>query len=293
MSFNILDYIDKLTVNKEYVTWVDAVCPVCQGRLKISKSGKVGAYSCYTSECSAQKIREKVSPSNSFRNYRGFSNSASTPVKRLCTVVQSIPLHSFDVSDLFSDEVYTELEVHKHGNDTYTYYYYSPSFRMVRLDKYETKSKVVYPQSFEKGSWHNTRPLSFSSPPIYKLKYCSKSVIMVEGEKAADAGQKLGLKTITYPSFASNSEYYLNKLSLDLKNQGVTRVVYLRDNDKPGLEKAKKACVYLHNVGLSAGYINLAEHSKYTSTSPGYDLYDYLTSHSVEELLGYITESIG
>ena len=59
MTFNILDYTEKLENVEEKGSWLLADCPVCHAhKLKINAS--TGAYKCYANDCSSQKIRDSV-----------------------------------------------------------------------------------------------------------------------------------------------------------------------------------------------------------------------------------------
>ena len=62
MLFQILDYLPELEKYGKVIeksSWIQATCPICKGKLKISKNpSKYGAYACYTDNCHTNnKIR--------------------------------------------------------------------------------------------------------------------------------------------------------------------------------------------------------------------------------------------
>ena len=285
VSFNILDYLPNLDNVKSHPTWIGATCPVCSGNLKISKSQvKYGAYTCYSSDCSAYAIRNKVAPSKVFKRYSGFKSKPVSKVSQLAVVVKALPNLDIKGADYISEQVYEAPYSFTQAGNKLTYYAYSPNFRVVRVDGLELGDKFVYPQTFTMGEWVNTRPLDYTFAPVYKSNYCGKNVLLVEGEKSADAGQRNGFNAISVPGFASGSDYFWKFIATVLKELGVDKVLYLEDNDSVGKKKASTACIHLHYAGIAASSVNLAERVDKLDVK-GYDLYDYLAVHSADELI--------
>ncbi|HAT14325.1 MAG TPA: helicase superfamily 3, partial [Microcoleaceae bacterium UBA11344] len=84
-SFNILDYLDKLTPGKEKGKYI---CPVCKGH-NLSIESKTGKYKCFSGDCAPADIREAIRPLAEFLADRApgkkvhRSRSAATAPKKV------------------------------------------------------------------------------------------------------------------------------------------------------------------------------------------------------------------
>ena len=286
MSFNILDHLDELEDVKENGSWILAACPICSGKLKISNSEpKRGAYACYTEECHSingvNKIREKLYKykRTPFQQKTPFSKSqVFRSTSSLAQIVRPVHLSTTDIADYTTTcEYVSPVVIQTSTVEKLTVYAYD-DFQVNRVDRQD--EKFLFTSCYdEQGLEVQDVPSKLTSLPIYQNRYLQPNLFMVEGEKCADTLHKLGIACITvHVKFWQDS--YLDKLFYMMHTQGLRNVMYLADNDIPGIAKASKVvkCLWLRGVG--AKYINTSDlfsTSQYSAKS-GFDIadaYDY------------------
>lgn len=296
MSFQILDYLDELEKYgdvKHYQTWVHATCPVCNGKLKISKSPvKYGAYACYSDECHLKygnPIRQSLYRPSPFRQSTLFTPKAPK-AQKLIEIVKSVPFDT-DVDNLLTTVKYEPPHQVRQKLQVFTYFNYE-CFRVVRRDYIENgKKEKEFWQEYRlpNGEYAKGLPTRLDSLPVYTAHYLQPAMVFAEGEKSATIGQKLGIAAATFPSFAY-SEFHLAKYAQQLKEKGLTNVLYLEDNDDVGHKKGAMVTAYLWKQGIGAKSVNLAKlFPKYLSVK-GFDLYDayrekLITPENTESIL--------
>jgi hypothetical protein len=294
--FNIINYLSVLEKVTHHATWIEAVCPVCQGKLKISLvDAKYGAYSCYTNDC--QKL-----PGNPIRAIvtkhdvhlpRKESYARTPKYVRLTKHIEPKPLTKID-EGIFSSEVYVDdIKVARFEDGIVTRVYYYDEFELFRLELPNGK-KVFYPRHLVNGEYVNTAPTSIKVIPLYKSKYIAESVVMVEGEKTADVLHQLGVNGLTFPAFAFSDvclPKYMRALSKVVKS-----LIYLEDNDAPGARKRDLILRAAWEAGIEASSYNLGQ--IYDTGIKGYDIADAVSEKRIEtresllHLLWNITKSM-
>lgn len=295
--FQILDCLEELERYgqvKHYSTWILATCPICQGKLKINKnSASYGAYACYTDECHKKPgypIRQLLHRPTPFRQSTVF-RPKETKRKALVEIIDEKP-PTARPKDFLTDRPYTPPLQIKERNKVTTYFQYE-GFRVVRLDTREadgSRRKYIFPEySLPNGEFVKGLPTRLCSIPIYTSSYLQGAMVFGEGEKVATIGQKLGLATATFPSFAF-SERYLVQYARELKSRGLTDVLYLEDNDVPGRKKAQLICNYFWKEGIGTKAVNLVEFFPEYRNESGFDLYDafqqkLITPDNVQQVL--------
>lgn len=303
-QFQILDHLkilEKYGDVTEYPSWVLATCPVCGGKLKISKSPtKYGSYACYTNECHKTQnnlIRKKLYKYVTFKKSTVFSKPVKT-YSKLSRIIKELPLkiniNSFSNENKINFISPTQKIVDKKA---YTYFDYD-EFRMVRIDEPE-KTKIFYPEIKTKsGLWQQGLPDSFNLIPIYRSIYFNENIIIVEGEKTATIGQLLGFNCITFPNF-SWSESVIRQYLLSLKTKGLNNkilrnILYLQDNDATGDFKARLVMYTAWDLEIPCNCINIGQ--KLGVDKSGYDLYDayidrYITRKNAVEFLEALNDN--
>jgi len=311
-----MDYLDNIEIIKNNSTWIEAKCPVCNGRLKISKNpSKYGAYACYTEECHSKSnnlIRKKLyKPFSPFNR----SNIYTKPeLKRKIThiLVKRLELDfnidkSIDYTSFLTNISFLE-PIEKVYNNRYVYkketYYNYNSFLIVRNDillkKSNERSKYFYPIYYKDNNIVKGLP-DMITLPIYRKDYIQESVIFVEGEKCATILQSLGIASITLAHF-TYTERYLDRYINNLYLSGVRNVIYLMDNDEVGLHKAKLVTNFLAKNSIKSRYINIVDieaYKQYTEIKrfDVYDLYEEglvrkdTVNQFVNNLINYLQET--
>jgi 5S rRNA maturation endonuclease (ribonuclease M5) len=298
MKFNILDYLDELTIISNNTSWIEAKCPVCEGKLKISKNtSKYGAYACYTDECHLKDnnlIRKKLYKPNSPFNQLSVFSSTSNLNKTSKLITKIIVKDKLIDSNITYKSFLTDALFIKPSSKKYisnnciriTTYYKYDYFIMVRNDIIDknnnTRSKFFYPL-YKVNAENNTKyvkglPDLIPSCPVYRKEYLQESIFIVEGEKCATILQYLGIAAITLANFIY-TDRYLDRYISNIYSLGVKNVIYLMDNDKTGLNKAKSVCNYLSKHNIANRYLNLVDldEFKHFKSIKGFDVYDLYT----------------
>lgn len=266
---NILDFKHLLEVIEETNSYVKAICPVChEPNLKISKSSTArGAYKCYANYCQSKLIREKLNITGILgANYElspyrrevvpsPFSDSSivsriasSCPVSTiegsLMTCIPPGPLQR--LQSLFDVDGETVSKVT-------TFYPYSETQRVCRVDTIPGK-KVIYLQvKNKKGEWQLSKGRNLWPPYLrgIDLNQCEgNTLLMVEGEKTAEFAKtelSLACTTVATPFFQIEGLYRVLRF-LFSKYKNVLQIMYVPDNDIPGISKAEHVqmvCNYL------------------------------------------------
>lgn len=281
MSFQILDHLDDLerygkVINKP--TWVQATCPICGGKLKISKNpSRYGAYACYTNNCQERHgnlIRQLLHKPLPFRASSAFKPKTFKKSNLVEIITPIAP--KANPTDFLTKIPFTPPEQLRQHNKILTYFQYE-GFRVVRLDAKladGTKRKYMYPEyQLPTGTYVQGLPSKLENLPIYTSSYLQSAMIFAEGEKTATIGQKLGMATVTFPTFAF-SERYIDTYAKQLRAKGLTDVLYLEDNDDAGRKKADLVSSYFWKQGIGTKVVNLVNLFSTYETEQGFDLYD-------------------
>lgn len=300
--FNILEHLDKLEKVKRHSTWIEAACPACGGKLKISSSSaRMGSYACYTEECHTQmdrrgrnKIRAILQPDSPFRTSNVF---ATSNIFKAQTRLSPTALPISTSLDLSSPVIYvrpnvTQVDMYKRVVK-FDYSGFS-SYRVDYVDR-ETGvlDKYFYPMYMsDKG---NVLGLpSGVDLPVYREDYISKDLVIAEGEKCATYLQRLGISCISiYGPYSGSS--LLAGIMLKLRDRGVSNVVYLEDNDKPGRSKARKVLEECWRSGIHASSINVTDLYPQYRDIQGFDIADLYAADEIasyEDVVGLIQRGL-
>lgn len=276
---NILDYLDDLTIIKRTGSYIEAKCPVCEGKLKISLSPtKYGAYACYTNNCEkTRKIREALyRPFNGFKVKQLYKRILPKTVKRftLSKPLQNINLDLFRTNQEYIEpERYKDITIYKYKN-----------LKVWRKD-IAYKVKMFASFHLENGEWIEGLQ-GLDGFPIYKEEYLQPYIFMVEGEKCADWMHKHNYAAITVAS-SYNNEHGFELLADELISRGVKGVLYLQDNDEAGLTKSNLCSAALWSRQIECNVVNLAEFfSDNNQPVDGFDVAD-IGGHELEKVLEY------
>lgn len=276
--FQILDYLPKLEEYgqlKENLTWINATCPICGGKLKISKNpSKYGSYACYTNNCHSKNntnlIRKLLYRNRPFQTSRAFIPSRP-PQSKLISLVETKPITS-SIDSFKSSAKFVPPEQLVLENKTYTYFLYD-EFRIVRTDfKDKNEPKTFFPEQYIRGKWRQGLPDDLKLLPVYRSDYFQSNVIMVEGEKAATIGQLLGMACITVPTFSWSETILIQYMKEFKEHHQLENIIYLRDNDDAGVFKSDLVSLTAWKNDIGCVVKNLADILKVNRL--GYDLYD-------------------
>lgn len=280
MSFNILDYIKELEKYGEVTeknTWLQATCPVCRGKLKISRSSKYGSYACYSDECHKKEgnlIYRLLYRKTAFNQPTAFTYSQ--PKRELVELVKPLRFEANTV-DFFSTQTYIPPTQENH----FTYFQYD-SFVMVRLDL-PGKDKYMYPEYLDTSTGEYVKGIpQLENIPVYQNKYIQENLFILEGEKTTDAAYRLGLAAITLPTFAQTPTY-LARIFKELKRKKVRNICLLPDNDAVGLRKAIELEKYCWKYGIATKQYRLTNYFTSFSNWKGFDLANCLELGLIDE----------
>lgn len=142
-----------------------------------------------------------------------------------------------------------------------------------RYDNENGKEFRVWDVSKRRSKAPDIRPL-YNIPAIIK----SKKIVIVEGEKSADALIKIGI-TATTAMFGANAP--LNKTDFSpLKDK---EVIIWPDNDEAGIDYAQKLSQHLQNIALIISTLSPPENKNdkwdaYDAVEEGFDVRSFLNS---------------
>ena len=254
-KFSILDHIDKLTAAKEQGKYF---CPICNGH-NLSIDQKSGAYKCWNG-CDCKDIREALAPwseRNGQQNTRVIYRKAKPKTPRPTPLPDQFVLATLP-------EVPADIPQRKsrrdsqHGEVWELLYIYSPELEVLRTEwanssKRKGYDKTVIPYHLDsegeilKGKGNNSWPMYRE---LEALQHgIGKWVLLPEGESCVEICRWLQMIGITFQG-ADWSEETIHSGMLRLKEEGITGVVYLPDNDDTGRRKADKCASAAAKVGI-------------------------------------------
>lgn len=283
MTFNILDYTEKLENVEEKGSWLLTDCPICSAhKLKINST--TGAYKCYANDCSSQKIRDSVAKYTPYikTNLR----AARRAVRRyLDAEPLYIPLDILEALENHFVRCARQEEVDR------KYYIYNVWQRTVRFISKDGK-KIVAPQYLKvgdntgnyvsgtgSGNWllFNEQHLTTYNLEIHvnstKSDIDSSYIMMAEGEKCAVSITQGGYECLTPAGFCFTPEYLDNAVKR-LVSYGLQGVLYFEDNDTAGRKKSHMIANACWRNGLQCTVINPSFLRSDTVPDDGFDIAD-------------------
>ena len=261
-SFNILNYIERLTPTKEKGRYI---CPVCEGN-NFTVNSKSGAYSCW-SGCESKDIREAVSPSKGYQEGKYTSRKTSKPKRKPKPAPLPDIINLVKLTAPATDRPQRKVEPDPdHGNINVIKYNYSDTQWVIRTEWADPKQPKGYDKTFRQ--WHRNEEgkaiRSQGDKPWqpYRIDEAmaaiktdestnAKGLLFVEGEECVEELRSVGIAGITTKGGAW-SESALMALAMALKEADPNAVfIYLKDNDDIGSTKAQKVLDSCTKVGLA------------------------------------------
>lgn len=288
MTFNILDYTEKLENVEDKGSWLLADCPVCHShKLKINASS--GAYKCYANDCSSQKIRDSVAKYTPYikTNLRAARKAAR---RYLDAEPLYIPFNIFEALETHFVRCERKEEIDR------KYYVYNAWQQTVRFISKDGK-KIVAPQYLKNDSyvsgtgfmpwflfnedWLYEYPATSNSEEV-KTDIKGKYIMMAEGEKCAVSVTNQTYECLTPAGFCFTPEY-LDNAAKRLVSYGLRGVLYFEDNDAAGRKKSHMVANACWRNGLQCTVINPTFFSMDYATIDGFDIAD--CPYTVEDLV--------
>lgn len=277
----ILDYLDKLMNVHQHSTWLQAKCPVCDGKLKISlNSYNYGSYACYSNSCHDKHgrnlIREVIFRKTPFRKSGIFAYKHPKNKIIKYEVIRNRPWTLTTLEQYKTDEAYIAPKL---LNNT-VIYTYSDTFKVIRIAM-DDGSKLFSFRNKVDNVWEKGYT---TYPTVYAEKYIQSHVFVVEGEKCADVLHKLGYAAISLPA-AFRKHGAIEVVLKYLASRGVKSCLYLRDNDDVGLRDAK---TFMHTAwknNIDCKIENPAEF--YNTDACGFDIAD-VDSDTIDSYLSHL-----
>jgi len=154
----------------------------------------------------------------------------------------------------------------EHPDGTHRLYTYADGYRRLRYDW--SNGKTFREISKNGSEWMLRKPKG--KTPLYRIGEVSLTgvVYITEGEKAADAGRKIGLQCTTSGGTSSAA-------SADWAPLAGRDVCILPDNDSPGEKYAQAVAEKLSKLDPPAK----ARLVRFRGERPGYDIADFIDDH--------------
>lgn len=279
MTFNILDYTEKLENVEEKGSWLLVDCPVCHThKLKINAS--TGAYKCYANDCSTRKIRDSVARYTPY-----IKTNLRTPRRAARRYLDSEPLY-------IPSDVLLALESHfvrcaRDEEIDRKYYVYTAYHQTVRFISKDGK-KIVAPQYLKNSNYvsgtGSQQWLLFNEQHLFtyneeisgelpKADLEGNHIMMAEGEKCCVAVTNQTYECLTPAGFCFTPEY-LDNAAKRLLTYGLRGVLYFEDNDTAGRKKSHMVANACWRNGLECTVINPSFLRSGASPDDGFDIAD-------------------
>ncbi|MDJ0594488.1 MAG: DUF3987 domain-containing protein [Pleurocapsa sp. MO_226.B13] len=259
-AFNILDHIDKLEPAKGSERYI---CPVCDGN-DLTIDPNTGKYQCWHG-CECSDIREAISPwsdvvgknNNGSQFYRSkkprFKSkkpTLPTPLPENKVVLATLPEKPTDIPIVNKTPSIPDWLKKQKVPDTATEtkFSYSNNQWVSRFEWQDEQNPKGHRKTYRQGHIKPDGTTKWSKGKDIWLPYKideaianakGKWLIAVEGEPCVETLRSLLLAGITFQGSNWNSKAIEPGIK-KLKNQEVAGLIYLRDNDDAGREKAQK-----------------------------------------------------
>lgn len=200
-------------------------CPVCGGKLKISKNKSI-AYLCVTENCHKDEIKSKLKIQTKNEENEEKDRGKPYPMERDLGWSNSDSIIGIEKDELFKNILFKIDE--KNHNKIYYGLDCNYENQIIRYDYENGKSihpefRVSYPNLFNEN--------------FLKNKY--GTVVFLEGEKSAyNFTIYTGLLGLSIPATKWTDDYIHYKLK-QLKGN-ISSILYFPDNDQAGKDKAKQ-----------------------------------------------------
>jgi len=294
---NILSFIDQLTIIKETNFNIICFCPICGGNdFKISLNRSTyGFFKCWTTGCNNKAIWESLNITDKRKNNSQYKIVPSSPlIFSSVDPPKEISFYSINNYKIPSKEKHWD---NLRGNCFKTIYQYSNRHRVCRYDGYINitkegdivSAKDTIPQTLIEGKWVNGTHNEFWDLYNYSFIDSQKkfnSVTVHEGEKSASAFSTIGILGLTPRGGGGFNDRNLSYSLLRLKNIRISHLIYIPDNDDPGIKKAETFQQNCYKQNLSCTIIPMKKFWKdvplkgdfadLLEVHPDYTKYDFL-----------------
>ncbi len=258
-AFSILDHIDKLEPAKGSDRYI---CPVCDGN-DLTIETKTGKYQCWHG-CECSEIREAISPWSEIiaNSNNGFYPNKKPRFKQKKPTPPPSPLPEDKIVLATLPEKPTDIPVTNKtpfipnwlkkqkvpNTATEIKFWYSKNQWVSRFEWQEEKNPKGHSKTYRQGHIKPDGTTKWSKGSDiwqpYKIDEAianakGKWLTTVEGEPCVEELRSLLLTGITFQGSSWNSKAIESGINR-LKNQTVAGLIYLRDNDDAGQEKAQK-----------------------------------------------------
>lgn len=274
---DLREYLDKLTILKEYSSWYRCICPVCKGtKLKINRH--TGTFACYDG-CTAKAILMKVVPAikriDLFGEFANIITKSHKPQDYSEVLLNDIQL-------MKTTAPYNPPHKWVDSIGRHTLYVYDENNCVERID-FDDGHKTFYPKHKTRtGTWVYGRGLHNFYNKHLVTGASPSTILFVEGEKSANTAVYLGYVALTAPSFGWTRDFLVAGLR-PLSNYSF---LYIEDNDEPGIKKRKNFLNSAWSLNIPAGYINIA--AVFGVKTKGFDIADAYTYFN-KELCDYLS----
>jgi len=284
-TFNILQYRDKLDIQSDNGSWLSCLCPVCQQKnFKINTD--TGAYKCYTNECTARDIRNKLAMWSPF-----ILQNIYKPITPQRMYLQAEPRYiPHQVLSSMADHFIQCNRVEEIARRHYIYNAYQQTVRFVTKDG----KRVVAPQYLKDDNYvsgvgimpwelfNEQYTYNQYDDPDLQLDVRGKYICMAEGEKCAVAVTQDvdGYECLTPAGFCW-TDAFMTASMCRLHVREVRGVLYFQDHDKPGDKKAYTVSNAAWRSGLECTVISPA--FAQPDAPEGYDIAD--CKYEVQDLV--------
>jgi hypothetical protein len=262
----------KLKLVEEKNTEYTYQCPVCGGKLKEKKSN--GAYTCFTSYCSPDAIREKlgVSKSSNYVRHRTFTETTIIKPVKWIEPIQYLYIDKYELA-----------RERKQGIRQVTSYIYNDDCMVERVDYWKDgiKHKDFFPKYKRNGVWTYGVSRGFG---LFNGRYIKErgTLIITEGEKCADIVTDItGCLATSFPAFAWDRQHIL--FELIKLSRFISGIIYLPDNDAPGRRKANLVQDVSWEVNIPCTIVPLSQEYEMEEAEDIVDLYN--KGYDVKQIL--------
>ena len=249
-KFDIRNFTDRLTPAKGSNRYI---CPVCQGN-NLTIDPNSTKYQCWRG-CECSEIREALAPwdeisrktyrpRNCSRQRKKSRFSAPAPIPDKIELARLPELTTARPSP--EKPHWIPKEVPKTALETR--YWYSSTQWVSRFQWEDSENPKGYDKTFRQGNIKPDGSFKWNKGKDSWLPYRfdevlahgkGKWVLLFEGEECVETGRSLNLVSITLQGSSWSGKAVENALS-HLNSEGVAGVIFPRDNDDVGVEKAKK-----------------------------------------------------
>ncbi|MBD2199984.1 MULTISPECIES: VapE domain-containing protein [Calothrix] len=265
MTFSILAHVDKLSSAKEKGRYI---CPVCEGN-NLTVDDKTGKYQCWNG-CECKDIRNALSPAQKPSSRTNDKVIPSPKNKPMPATSVKPKLKRIDLS--FEDNINIDSCERREGNIICWHHGYN-----LRAVKQVNPKKFIGWEHRNGNEWK--KGYGGYTPDVIGLQICLShrcdTVIGCEGQKDTINALRRGIPAIDFKN-PGDKEAFKAHIT-EAKERGLECIVFLPDNDDPGLKQASERASLARECGIMA--IVLDASGVYGNMTKGYDFSDWVNDN--------------